>query len=275
MIRNYEAPINPHNREIVKILEDYEPQSNVQIGFDSKFQDIALTPYRDISRAEMIQLAREYVERVSPARTFSEDQLFLIGRENFGMEHIGGVGTTTRDMDSIEALLPGLTKEIESSKGKIVVLGNGLSTALLDFVDPDRQIVLVDIFDYQKLLRDLENIAAQFQVRGIPLLHNLELALTNCRAIVEAAKNGKVATINHVVGSGDTPEVLKNAQLLVNTFGPDFETLSDWLTMVAEGGKIFASVGSISTIADNDALDWVLPKRIQKDPPGYVLVKVS
>lgn len=161
------------------------------------------------------------------------------------LEFIGGIGITGRTLNDLCRGIPSLKEKLHSQTGKVIFLGNGFSAASLDvarlYEDGKVNVapVVVDIFDYEDALEDVFNVIAKFKQSGLPILFPLDQTASNLRGLVEAKKRGFLKTVKYLVGSGKLPPSLTRASVIINSYGPSRQSLSEQLSMLAAGGEYF------------------------------------
>ena len=160
--------------------------------------------------------------------------------------HLGGKGITTRTLNDISDVLPGVQKRIQRERGKIGILGNGFSEAAIDlaiqyqqgqFSSPPQ---VVDLFDYYEAFddfRQLYHLCSRLHIWfcGKNILDTLQQI---CYYIEE----GALEQVMYTVGSGNTPNTLQQFNLLINSHGPPLSTLSEQISMLAVGGHLYANL---------------------------------
>jgi hypothetical protein len=179
-------------------------------------------------------------------------------RENMG--NMGGHDMTRRTIDDLAVYLPHIKELIEHEQGKIVILGNGLSAIPIDLAERftsgqvSESPVIVDVVNYELLLEDLKRLREIFEAHGedYPFADDLEVVAQ----IVEAKQNGSLRTESYMVGSGEAPESLLNAGLVINPQGPSLQTYQEQLSYLAENGILAISdtnsvmLNKIAEVAD-------------------------
>lgn len=162
---------------------------------------------------------------------------------------IGGSGITARTGEEVEDLLPGITDSVLRANGKVDILGNGLSTAPLDFLKTAHargqqlQLTLVDCFDYRLLRHDLTAFQSLLASYG---QHEagLDFQLSQCVKLCDALDAGELTALVHKMGSGPLPDQLLGAALVLNCHGPNMSTLDEQLACLAPGGRLYISTAS-------------------------------
>jgi hypothetical protein len=162
-------------------------------------------------------------------------------------EFIGGFGITWRTIAELEEDLPTITESLLKERGKIVFLGNGFSDvpllvakryqAGLVKVPP----VVVDIFDYNLVLEDFEIIKDGFLSKNISSPRPMAECHAKVSRLVKAANQGDLQLIRYYVGSGNVPDQIKEASLLINCFGPNIRSIKEQLSMLGKDGELCTS----------------------------------
>ena len=164
--------------------------------------------------------------------------------------------TEFRSLEHVmENFFPGFNRVLDELSGKAVFLGNG--TSLLPQYLAERvavgslqeRPVLVDVFDYQVLLGDLQLIRDAFVNDRTQLPDDLpdgfwtklNAQLENTQQIVDNIKARYYRATKYSVGSGRPPQAIKGAELVVNILGPGGDTLTEQLSLLARGGKLYTS----------------------------------
>jgi hypothetical protein len=130
--------------------------------------------------------------------------------------------------------------------GKIIFLGNGLSTAPLEILnqrDPSDQpeMVLLDAIDYRLVQADLLRLKESFDNNLVEAPADLTECLDKCNAIVSAADEGRLSLVSHVVGEDELPEEAKNADVAVNVFGPPISTIDAQIDCLKPSGQLYTA----------------------------------
>lgn len=172
------------------------------------------------------------------------DRLLEDVREAKRHEFRGGYNISSRSMDEVRKLIPPIDEYLAEEHEKIVILGNGFSELAVDVAKRfesgqlhDRPVV-VDLFDYQKADLDLRDLATKFQKQKLPF--PLSQKATQLREIVDQIEKGNITAVQYTIGEGNPPEVLKNAHLLINIFGPSESTLAEQLSLLGARGKLLS-----------------------------------
>lgn len=163
----------------------------------------------------------------------------------FRGEFVGGDGITYRSIDEIERMIPTVSKRFLRETGKIIFLGNGLSNVPL--ITAERHLrgklkeipVIVDLFDYESLQKDYENIMENCRRNNCVLPLHLQPDYEIARAINQACQEGHLKTVVYYVGSGKIPVDLKGASLAINCMGPNFNSINEQISMLAIGGELY------------------------------------
>ncbi|HET8670123.1 MAG TPA: hypothetical protein VFM05_05685, partial [Candidatus Saccharimonadales bacterium] len=160
---------------------------------------------------------------------------------------IGGAGITHRQLSRLEQEIPGIQEVLMSTAGKVVFLGNGLSTAPLELLELRRdnapEIVLVDAIDYRLLQTDLHRLQASFDAALIESPPSLRNALVRCNLIVKAESEGRLRIVSHIIGDPGLPPEARDADIAVNVYGPPLTTIDEQLLTVKPEGKLYISGG--------------------------------
>jgi hypothetical protein len=162
-------------------------------------------------------------------------------------EYIGGAGVTDRGIDELAQQLPGVKEDLGSVAGKVVFLGNGLSDVPL--IVSQRYArgsvktspVVVDLFLNSDLKNDLERVVEESKKRGIEIPRSLENYYRKVRLLDVEIQEGNLANVQYHVGSGNVPSELTNADLIINSNGPDVTSIHEQLSMLAVGGLLYVS----------------------------------
>lgn len=163
----------------------------------------------------------------------------------FKGEFVGGAGITYRSIDEIEIIIPTVTKRFLRETGKIIFLGNGLSNVPLTAAERHSEgelkkiPVIVDLFDYESLQKDFENIMENCRRNNCVLPLHLQPDYEIARAINQACQEGHLKTVVYYVGSGKIPVDLKSASLIINCMGPNFNSINEQISMLAIGGELY------------------------------------
>jgi len=166
-------------------------------------------------------------------------------RESQVISNIGGLCVCGREIEEINSYIPGVKDALNEETDKIVILGNGTSNLPVDLARRFKEgnlrerPVIVDLFDYDKLLVDHYRLQSLFAAKGLPA-PSVDQDLESLEGIVFAIKKGTITAVNYKVGSGDPPQNLKNASLILNFFGPPSSTLPEQLDLLKVGGKLFS-----------------------------------
>jgi len=161
-------------------------------------------------------------------------------------ENIGGSGITARSLEGVEEECPGLENALNTETGKVVVLGAGFSpladrlAAMRVAEQVQETPVLVDLYNYDAAYNDLVALH-RFIPPGTPAFEKLEHFTEHMKTIVAAIHAGHLKVVTYLVGSGNVPDELRNASLIINMYGPRGNTLSDQLAMLAPGGRLMTN----------------------------------
>jgi len=245
-----ELPKPEKKPSIEEILRDFKPQSNVKFICidDDECKHLALCPFVPVSTEEIVKYASRKLQ-------MSEEQYHNLSEpEKAEVEKlaakapIGGLAITSRSIWELVEIMPELLSCILNKAqigGKIVFVGNGLSTAPLELLEclnkrkaEIPEIVLVDVFDYSTLLRDLRNLEQQFIHAEHEFPKDLEELLSKCQELSNAIRERQIKAIKYIVGSGNPPEELNNADLIVNCFGPPPHTTKELMQCLKVGGEL-------------------------------------
>jgi len=232
-----------------QIVRDFKPTSEVSFHHDEGRSFIETHRQVEMTDQEAFDYAVETFSLQGITSTFDEEQrkeIIFEGREWKSKENIGGFGITARGLDELEEVIPGVSEELLSQQGKIVFVGNGLSTAPVEILQKlgtsaAPEIVLVDLFDYGALHQDLKRLKEQFDQKGVQWPNDLNDKLIKSAALVEQIKLGKVKTVKYILGDGNPPEEMRNADLMVNSFGPPEQTLHEQIQCLKVAGRLFTS----------------------------------
>lgn len=162
--------------------------------------------------------------------------------------YIGGQGISDRDVQAVESQfkLPGFGELLVQERGRIVILGNGLSNIPVALAkryaegELEKPPVVVDLFDYRKLQDDIAKIEEMLAANGVPLPFDSKRKEA-LAGIVTAADAGQVTLLVHKVINADwyrIPSQCQDASLVLNIVGPPPGTISSQLEMLRSGGRL-------------------------------------
>jgi len=156
---------------------------------------------------------------------------------------LGGLSITGRTLDEMVQFVPNLKKRIleKGRNNKIVILGNGLSLAAEEilnlFSEKDKpEIVLVDVIDYGQLVIDLFELKQLFLKHKLPFPEEYERDFQNAKKLISLIRSRKVKAVKYVVGSSHPPESIKDADIVVNIWGPSSESMDEQLSLLKPDG---------------------------------------
>lgn len=161
------------------------------------------------------------------------------------MRFVGGIGVTDRDAVQMEMSCPGVNEHLYTEQGKIVVLGSGFSSLTTTAADRfmngglRERPVVVDLFDYAEAAEDLSELRDRCQNEGVPF--NFPSVLLQASTNAEAIRVGLLESVTYLVGSGNPPEAIQDADLLVNIEGPSLQTLDEQLSLLAPTGVLLTT----------------------------------
>jgi hypothetical protein len=252
LVSTQESPQPPENeavsqRTAEQIARSFKPTSGVRLVHEDGRFLLETLRETEMTDQEALDYAIEVFHLQREPATYDEEEkqeMISAGRLQKSRENIGGFGITTRNLLELETVIPGITQELLSEKGRIVFIGNGLSTApveILQKMDPNTapEIVLVDLFEYSALYQDLLRLRNLFQENGIPWPGDLDDYLAKATALVGPITRGKVKTIRYVFGDGNPPEQIREADLMVNSYGPPKSTMCEQIHCLKRGGRLF------------------------------------
>ncbi len=159
----------------------------------------------------------------------------------------GGIGITSRSSPNIGSyVLPGLQSRLQLERGKVGMLGNGMSSLALEiakeYEDGTLQEVpvLIDLFDYVALHSDLRRLHLTFNKLG--LCFPLYSALNTVRDIATSINEEKLKLVKYCVGSGNPPPEAGDCNLLINSHGPPLSSLDEQVSFLVPGGDLYANL---------------------------------
>lgn len=164
--------------------------------------------------------------------------------------YIGGVGVTGRTLKEMDEEIPGVKQQLEQVTGKIIIAGNGLSAETAKLLGNryskaglSTKSVIVDLFDYPALRDDLADIYEACRYRITDIATEIGKKLASASAISDEIHEGNVESVRYCFGSGDLPEMLLDADLVINCVGPisEGESLKEQLAIVRKGGKLITT----------------------------------
>jgi len=162
-------------------------------------------------------------------------------------EFTGGYGITKRSIDVLQQELPGVEQMLAKAQGKILFLGNGLSEVPLiissrygkgKFREPP---IIVDMFNYFLLDRDLELLSETIKQKGLPPLDRLVQSKQSTARLCEAIQKGSLKAVNYYFGQGNPPDSLVGAQLIINSYGPPSNTMGEQIGLLKIGGQLYTT----------------------------------
>lgn len=231
------------------IINKYVPQAEVMFSLNRQgFRIFPVVNGGNISDEEVDQFIEQcwHYDIKSLTATHSTSdiaQIRLQAREEAVERFVGGADVTYRNLESMAQLIPGLIDEIKKrgKKRKIVILGNGLSLAseeILNLFDEMNRpmVILVDLINIGKLLKDLLELKKRFAALMLPFPENYEKALMHAQQLLALIDSGKVNYLQYLVGSGNPPDLLKKASIVINTMGPDNVTKAEQQSLLATDG---------------------------------------
>lgn len=168
----------------------------------------------------------------------------------------GGMAITSRTLADVENTFPSITERLDRTRGKIVFLGNGFSDVPLLYAERYEQklleepTVVADLVNYPFALTRLEWLKQSLQESGFAFPFENQLATT--RRLVTAASYGDLQLVQWLLGHEAVPEIVKEAELAINVFGPPVETLPDQLKILKRQGVLVTTYRS-STVPEGFA----------------------
>lgn len=158
---------------------------------------------------------------------------------------VGGSGVSGRTAAQLEQAMPGIGERLAAERGKIVFLGNGLSTVPVEVAEKGRKSeppVVADVFDYPAILADFKDLMMALTEDGVDVTQVPFLLdrIRNALVINKGIADGTIKAVNYIVGSGNPPEELKDADLIVNCYGPSATTtLSEQWSLLKPTGELW------------------------------------
>ena len=208
----------------------------------------------DLTRAEIIYFGWA----VAGCPSSQSGVTFSLAKGKFAIESpfpkdkqdcIGGRIVTYAGLDYMENLyLPGIAKRFaEIRDGKIVFLGNGLNRTPVGlsrwYVEGylKRPPVVVDMLDYTDLYADFQSLKRQLEGQRLPFgrIDGLQTAEESLSQLLKGINSGSVEYVKYCVGSGNPPETIRDASLVVSFFGPAQSTLLEQQSLLAVGGELW------------------------------------
>ncbi|MBS3169882.1 hypothetical protein J4210_05340 [Candidatus Woesearchaeota archaeon] len=163
---------------------------------------------------------------------------------------VGGIGITSRRLATLEEDLPGSRRLLAEAAGKVVFLGNGFSSApiYLSSRHEKRELtsppIIVDLFNYHLACQDYARLKAAFEQNRRQFPQKLEWPLSNLLSITKAIDAGHLTAVEYLVGSGNPPEEIRDASLVINCFGPNRYSLEEQCQILAPGGILHTYFGT-------------------------------
>lgn len=237
----------PQNKS-AEIVQKFHPTSEVTFTYDEDRKIIHMRVKREVNMTNVE--AKEYAIQEfgleNLRHTFTEEQnseLIVEGKRSKSLENVGGIGITGRNLTDIEEIIPGVTEELLTQTGKIIFLGNGLSTAPVEILEVQHgalpEVVVLDMFDYRKLLLDLQALKQSFFEEGMSFPADLSDYLLKCSQIVKEIDAGRVKAVEYSLGDGQLPEEAKGADLAINSYGPPNSTFHEQVSCLKVGGRLY------------------------------------
>lgn len=168
-------------------------------------------------------------------------------RPKWNQRFVGGAGgVTQRSMKDLETELPTVRDALATERGKVVVLGAGFSELPILLAGLYRHhrlstpAVINDLFDYGAAQRDLGELKRRFLAANLDFPYELELQ--RATEIVKQIEYGNLQTAEYMVGSGDPPDNMRQAQLVINIHGPT-ASRNEQLSLLAPHGRLLSTGG--------------------------------
>lgn len=254
LIRKPDSEIFTQNGKVAEktrqIVEEFNFRSNVRALYTPDDSDNQITffppkPESDLNDDQLLSWAQRIGVTVSDFIAADHGMTLQYLREVEARKYVGGSGITKRNMDELRVLCPPIDDAIAHEKGKIVILGNGFSSLPLHLTERQKETsfssppVIVDLFDFRAVQTDLLELQERLSGEGLNFPARLELARVN--DIVAAMDSGIIRAMQYVVGSGNPPAEVKDADLIINTMGPHVGTADEQLSYLTQGGCLLMS----------------------------------
>lgn len=165
---------------------------------------------------------------------------------------VGGIGITGRRLATLEEDLPGSKRLLEEAVEKVVFLGNGFSPVPLSLSSRHEKgelaslPIIVDLFDYHLACQDYSRLKAAFEQNRRQFPPKLDWPLSNLLSITRAIDAGHLTAVEYLVGSGNPPEEIRDASLVINCFGPNRYSLEEQCQILAPGGILHTYFGTFN-----------------------------
>lgn len=131
----------------------------------------------------------------------------------------GGVGITARSLSDIENDDSQIVAELLQVHGKVLIVGNGFSSLPLDLLNRNlniEHIDVIDIFDPNVAIQQIEKICQAYKANDIALPIRLETALATLRQ--ELARGDKITLMSVNLG---VEQFYGKYDYVINIEGPD------------------------------------------------------
>lgn len=232
-----------------KIIKDFKPTGGIDFFHDDGIIFLETKKTVNMTDQGALDYAIQHFSLQGIKDSLTEDQIqeaVSTARERKSKEGIGGFGITARSLAGIEEMIPGISELLHSQKGKIVFIGNGLSTAPIELLqnkakDDTPQIVIADLFSYEDSLRDFQKLRDAFIQDGVIWPSGLNDGMNYCKALCEQINLGKIQAVRYAIGDGSLPDQLQDADIVVNSNGPPESTLNEQIQCLKVGGRLFTN----------------------------------